>query len=149
MVTIIKRKNAYHYLVYHSGRGRHERYLGRNIPADIESIKQKFEEGMYHKENIPLLERIAEGYSRHAATVDKKITGLEHYEFKIHHIYSTQRIEGGTMTLGQTRNLLRYRLSPPNTPMEHVTEAEQMEKMFDEMLAAKPNVSKDLILRWH
>ena len=53
------------------------------------------------------------------------------------------------MTLGQTRNLLEYNLSPKNVALEHILEAVQMEKIFDEMLVKKPDITKCLILRWH
>lgn len=152
MVSVVRRKKGsghYYYLVYHSGKNQYERYLGRSVPAEIDSVKKKFEEEMYLKENIPLLEIIRGRYSRHVAAADKKIIRSENHWFKINHIYSTQRIEGSTMTLGQTRNLLEYNLSPKNTALEHIVEATQMEKIFDEMLATKPAITKRLILRWH
>ena len=152
MVSVVRRRKGgghYYYMVYHSGKNQYERYLGRSVPAEIDSVKKKFEDAMYKKENVPLLEAIRDGYSRHVATMDKKIIQSENHGFKIHHIYSTQRIEGSTMTLGQTRNLLEYNLSPKDTAPEHIIEAMQMEKIFDELLAVKPDITKRLILRWH
>ena len=152
MVSVIRRKKGnghYYYLVYHSGKNQYERYLGRCIPAEIDSVKKTFEEEMYLKENTPLLEMIRDSYSRHVAVADKKIIRSENHWFKISHIYSTQRIEGSTMTLGQTRNLLEYNMSPKDTALEHIIEATQMEKIFDEMLVTKTDITKRLILRWH
>ena len=80
---------------------------------------------------------------------NKKILDSELLGFKINHIYSTQRIEGSTMTLGQTRTLLEERLSPKNTATEHIIEAEQANKIFDEMLITGKDISKNLILSWH
>lgn len=152
MVSIIKRKNGnkhYYYLVYHSSKTLHERYLGKQIPKNIGSIKLGFEEEMFVKENIPLLEEIRDNYSKRIITVDPKIIQSENHEFKIHHIYSTQRIEGSTMTYGQTKKLLEYNLSPKDTATEHIIEAEQIEKIFDELLVVKSDISKKLILDWH
>jgi len=152
MVSVVRRRKGgghYYYLVYHSGKNRHERYLGMRVPAEIDSVKRKFEWDMYKKENAALLEAIHARYSGHVTDTDKKIIRSENHGFKIHHIYSTQRIEGSTMTLGQTRNLLEYNMSPKDTAPEHVIEAMQMEKVFDEMLSAKQDVTKQLVLRWH
>ncbi len=152
MVSIIKRKignEYYYYLIYHSGKTLHERYLGKQIPKNIGSIKLGFEEEMFAKENIPLLEEIRDNYSKRIIAVDPKIIQSENHEFKIHHIYSTQRIEGSTMTYGQTKKLLEYNLSPKDTATEHIIEVKQIEKIFDELLVIKSDISKKLILDWH
>ena len=152
MVSIVMRRKKsghYYYMIYNSGKNRHERYLGRYVPADVESLKKEFEEEMYKMETVPLLESICGAYLQRVDDADKKIIQSENHEFKIHHIYSTQRIEGSTMTLGQTRNLLEYNLSPKDTAPEHIIEAIQLEAIFDEMLDAKSDITKRLILRWH
>lgn len=82
--------------------------------------KKKFEEKRYLKENTPLLEAIRDKYSEHVATADKKIIHAENHGFKIAHIYSTQRIEGSPITLGQTRNLPEYNLLPKGIELEHL-----------------------------
>lgn len=153
MVSIIKRKkgnNTYYYLAHNSGKRQHERYLGKQIPQDLELISQKFEDKVFSKENVPLLEDIKRNYSEFICTADPKIIKSEHYGFKINHIYSTQRIEGSTMTYNQTRKLLEYNLSPKDTLTEHIIEAQQMLKIFDELLISKDDdISKKLILNWH
>lgn len=152
MVSIIKRKKGnghYYYMTYHSGKNQYERYLGKHIPKGIDTVKKEFDEQMYQKETVPLLEKIHFEYARQMDITDKKIIQSENHEFKIHHIYSTQKIEGSTMTLGQTKNLLEYDLSPKDTATEHIIEAKQMEKIFDELLVTKMDISKKLILRWH
>ena len=151
MVSIVKRKkgNEYYYLIYHSSKTLHERYLGKQIPKNIDSIKLEFEEKMFTKENIPLLEKIRDNHSKHIIKADQKIIQSENHEFKIYHIYSTQRIEGSTMTYGQTKKLLEYNLSPKDTATEHIIEAKQMEEIFDDLLVTKSDISKKLILHWH
>ena len=152
MVSIISRKKGnenYYYLIHNSGKKQHERYLGKIIPQNIDSIKIKLEDEIFKKENIPSLEKIHDNYSKHIIKADPKIIQSENHEFKIHHIYSTQRIEGSTMTFGQTKKLLEYNLSPKDTATEHIVEAEQMEKIFNDLLVTKLNISKKLIIDWH
>ena len=71
-----------------------------------------------------------------------------HHGFKIAHTHSTQRTEGSTMTLAQTRNLLEEKLSPKNISTQDIIEAEQT-TIFDDLLVTDRDVSKKLILGWH
>ncbi len=151
MATVTTRRkgnNKYHYLTHKSSTRQYERYLGKRIPDNIEELKREFEEDVFLKEKTSLLEEIRERYSRYIDKSDPKIIDSENRDFKVIHIYSTQRIEGSTMTHGQTKKLLEYKMSPKDTATEHIIEAEQLEEIFDELLA-NPNISKELILNWH
>ena len=54
------------------------------------------------------------------------------------------------MTLGQTKKLLEQKLSPKNTSVDDIIEAEQIAIIFDQMLNHKNNeISEKLILLWH
>ncbi len=152
MVSVTKRikgNGEYYYLIHKTSVKQYEKYLGKEITQNIEQQKNEFEEEILKKEKNPLLEKIKKNYSKHITKADPKIIQSENHEFKIHHIYSTQRIEGSTMTYGQTKKLLEYNLSPKDTATEHIIEAEQMEKIFDELLVTKSDISKKTILNWH
>ena len=152
MVNLTTRKRegkTEYYLKYSSTGKSKEKYLGIKKPHNIEEIKKEFEEEAYREDKISSLEIIKKNYLKRKKTVDKKILDGELHGFKINHIYSTQKIEGSTMTLGQTRTLLEEKLSPKNTATEHIIEAEQADKIFSEMLITKKDISKNLILSWH
>ncbi|MBN4046087.1 Fic family protein [Nitrosarchaeum koreense] len=152
MVSVVKRKRedkTEYYLVYSSRGQSKEKFLGTSEPENIDNIKKEYEEISYREDKIPSLEKIKKNYSKHNETMDKKILDAENHGFKITHTYSTQRIEGSTMTLGQTRKLLEQKLSPKDTSTEDIIEAEQLAEIFDEMLSFSNDVSKKLILNWH
>jgi Fic family protein len=152
MVSITQRKKGkqnYHYLIHKTTIRQYEKYLGKVIPENIEQIKKEFEEEIFRKEKIPLLEEIKKNYFSHTKTVDPKILKSEYHGFKITHTYSTQRIEGSTMTLGQTKRLLEHNLSSKDTSTEDIIEAEQIAIIFDEMLNYKDDITQKLILLWH
>jgi len=153
MVSVTQRKKGrqgyYYYLTHKTTVRQYEKYLGKAVPENIEAVKKEFEEGIFRKEKLPLIERVRKGYMHHTRSTDPKILKSEHHGFKITYTYSTQRIEGSTMTLGQTKRLLEHRLSPKDTATEDIIEAEQIAAIFDEMLTAKKDISQDLILRWH
>lgn len=81
--------------------------------------------------------------------VDKKILKNEHHGFKIIHTYTTQKIEGSTMTLGQIHNLLENGLSPKDTSLEDIIEAQQLAEIFDQLLVTNDDITKKLILDCH
>lgn len=152
MVNLTTRKRegkTEYYLKYSSTGKSKEKYLGIKKPHNIEEIKKEFEEEAYREDKKPSLEIIKKNYLKRNKITNKKILDNELLGFKINHIYSTQRIEGSTMTLGQTRTLLEEKLSPKNTATEHIVEAEQANKIFDEMLITGKDISKNLILSWH
>lgn len=152
MASVITRKRSgktLYYLKYSSRTNPKEEYIGTEIPKDIEEKKISFEENCYREEKNPLLEKIKKNYKTYQKTTHKKILENETHAFKIIHTYSTQKIEGSTMTMGQTRNLLENNLSPKDTSVKDIIEAQELARLFDKMLASKEDITPKLILNWH
>ena len=149
-LTTRKREGKVEYYLKYSSTGKSkEKYLGTKKPQNLEDLKKEFEEQAYRKDKTPFLETIKKNYSKRNKTIDPKILDAEYHGFKVNHTYSTQRIEGSTMTLGQTRILLEDNLSPKDTSTENIIEAEQIAKIFEEILKTDKGISKKLILDWH
>ena len=152
MVSITKRKRkgkTEYYLKYASTGKSKEKYLGTSKPKNLEKLKRQFEEQAYCEDKKILIELIQKNYSKRNQDIDRKILENEYQGFKINHTYSTQKIEGSTMTLGQTRGLLESGLSPPNTSIKDIVEAEQLAQIFEDMLVTPKDITKRLILFWH
>ena len=153
MVSLVKRKDKgqiRYYLKYSSRENPRQKYLGTKIPKDVDQKITDFELQCYREDKGVSLQKIYENYSKHTRTADRKIVASENHGFKITHTYSTQKIEGSTMTLGQTRKLLETGLSPKDTSLEDIVEAQQLAELFDTMLATdKKNINQKLILNWH
>ena len=152
MTSIITRKRSgrtLYYLKYSSRINPKEEYIGTEIPKDIEEKKILFEENCYREEKNPLLETIKKNYKNYQKSTHKKILENETHAFKIIHTYSTQKIEGSTMTIGQTRNLLENNLSPRDTSVKDIIEAQELARLFDKMLESKEDITPKLILNWH
>ena len=153
MVSLVKRQEKgqiRYYLKYSSRENPQQKYLGTKIPKDIDQRITDFELQCYREDKEISLQKVCENYSKHTRTADKKIITGENLGFKIIHTYSTQKIEGSTMTLGQTRKLLETGLSPKDTSLEDIAEAQQLAELFDEMLATdKEDINQKLILNWH
>lgn len=152
MVSVIAKQRSgktLYYLKYSSRINSKEEYLGTDIPKDIEEKKIIFEENCYREEKNPQLEKIKKNYKNYQKTTHKKILENETHTFKIIHTYSTQKIEGSTMTMGQTRNLLENNLSPKDTSVKDIIEAQELARLFDKMLTSEENITPKLILNWH
>lgn len=152
MTSLIKRKEKgqiRYYLKYSSRENPQQKYLGTKIPKDVDQQIIDFELKCYREDKGTILQKIHQNYSKHTKTADKKIIENENHGFKITHTYSTQKIEGSTMTLGQTRKLLETGLSPKDTSLEDIIESQQFAELFDEILVANKDISQKLMLHWH
>ena len=63
--------------------------------------------------------------------------------------YNTNRIEGSTLSLKETADLLQQHITPRNKPLQDVKEAESHKKVFYEMLGHKKDLSLSTVLYWH
>ncbi len=156
MVFINKKliKNKDYYYLEHSIKidGRiikKEKYLGKNIPKNIEELKKQFLSEIYQDRWYPLLEKIKKNHSKELRKTPKTAKDKNIKAFSIRFTYDTQRIEGSTLTLRETANLLENGITPKAKPISDVKEAEAHEKIFYEMLKYKKDLSLQIVLFWH
>jgi Fic family protein len=154
MVAIIRRKKGkqtYYYLKHSVRKNNRQKeiYLGKTIPDNIDEIKRNFLLEFYREEWLPNLERIREGYRKERKRLPKDAIDREMEAFSISFTYNTQRIEGSTLTLKETADLLAEGIAPSNKPMRDVKEAEAHQRLFFEMLKYKPDLSLETVSQWH
>ena len=156
MVVVRKRKigNEEFFYLEHSVRikgkvEKKEKYLGKVIPKDIERIKQEFFHDLFKEKWFSQLDalkkKFSTEYKKLPQTAKKKY--IEHFMIKF--TYDTNRIEGSTLTLKDTANLLRDGITPTNKPVRDVKEAESHRKLFYTMLDYKKDLSLNTVLHWH
>lgn len=154
MVNIVKRKKGnddYYYLRHNIRRGKKEReiYIGKKIPKNIEELKQKFLLEFYREEWIPITKEIHKNFQKERKRMPKDIIKKELKNFAIKFIYNTQKIEGSTLTLKETADLLENGKTPANKPISDAKEAENHQKLFFELLKFKKDLSLEVMLSWH
>lgn len=156
MVIVKKRilKNQTYYYLEHSIRkGRQvqkkEIYLGRKIPYDIEKIKKRFLDDIYREKWYHDLDRIKAKFSKEQRSISKSIKEKEMQNFAIRFTYDTQRIEGSTLTLRETADLLERGITPKGKPIRDAKEAEAHRDLFYEILKLKKELSFQILLDWH
>lgn len=147
----IVKKGKYYYLK-HSTRedGKvitREKYLGLEIPKDINKVKQelrnKSKKSLYAK-----LDSIKDNFQKEWKRTPESAKKREKEEIAIAFTYNTNAIEGSTITLAETRELLVDRIAP-NRPIRDIKETEAHFKVFLGMLEKKEKLSRILLLKWH
>jgi len=153
-MRILKRKKGegeYYYL-QHSFRKAtkittKEIYLGKEIPKDINKIKNEFKK-KFQKELYKKLEKIKDNFQKEWKRLPKSAKEREKEEIAIAFTYNTNAIEGSTITLEEVREIIQKKISP-NKSLRDVKETEFHSKVFLKMLEEKEKITKELLLRWH
>jgi len=148
-----KGKKYYFYLVhsYRDGKSikKKQLYLGDSIPKDIDIQKKKFIQEFYKEKFFNNLNKIKENFNAEYKPMPKSAKEKSKENFAIKFTYNTQRIEGSTLTLKETANLLENGISPCSKPLIDAKEAEAHKKVFFEILDYEKNMSLQTILKWH
>lgn len=157
MASIKKRitKNGliYYYLVHSIRKGNNkiekkEIYLGKEIPKHIDELKIKLLRESY-KELYDSIELIKKNYNKEIQNTPKSIKEKTLELFVTRFTYDTQRIEGSTLSLRDTANLLEKGITPKDKPIEDIKEAENHKRLFYKILEYNKDLSYSLILEWH
>lgn len=156
MVSITKRMvkgNPYFYLEHSIRRGskvlKKQKYLGKKIPKDIDVLKKQFIFEVYCKDWFKEFENIKNNYSKELQLMPPSAKKKYLESFLIKFTYNTQRIEGSTLTLKETANLIERGITPKEKPLADVKEAEAHKKAFFEMINIKKSMSLNTVLFWH
>ena len=125
------------------------KYLGSELPKGIEQIKEKFMHELfleiYNKSLETIKKKFSLDFSKYPRTA--KVQYIE--SFMIKFTYNTNRIEGSTLSLKETADLLQQHITPRNKPLQDVKEAEAHKKVFYEVLNHTKGLTLAAILYWH
>lgn len=150
----IKRgKKKYYYLV-HSFRvgkkvSKKQIYLGDSIPENIMEKKNKFIQEFYKEKFLKDLDKIKRNFFKEYNFLPESAKEKSRENFAIKFTYNTQRIEGSTLTLKETANLLEHGITPSSKSVRDVKEAEAHKKVFFEMIDYEKELNFGIVLKWH
>jgi len=149
-MSIVK-KGDYYYFKHSYREGRKvitvEKYLGKEIPKDIERIKQGLKMESRHL-LYKKLKKIRDDFQKEWKRCPESAKRRENEEIAIAFTYNTNAIEGSTITLEETREILVDKTAP-NKSLKDIRETEAHFKVFLKMLETKENISEKLLLNWH
>ncbi len=148
-----KGKKEYFYLVhsYRDGKAvkKKQIYLGGSMPKDIEEQKKKFIREFYTEKFLNKINKINKNFNAEYRSMPKSAKEKSKENFAIKFTYNSQKIEGSTLTLKETANLLENGISPSSKPLRDAKEAEAHKKVFFDMLNYEKNMNLQAVLKWH
>src|SRR3989344_7571704 len=121
-----KGKKEYYYLEHSIRKGnkiiKKEKYLGISIPKDIDKIKEEFTKelklDLYKK-----LEKIKKHFQEEWRRLPESVKEKELENISIAFTYNTNAIEGSTITLEETKEIIHDKTAP-NKPLREIMETE-------------------------
>ena len=154
IIKKIKKEKSNYYVLAHNYREGNKvktlsTYLGKEKPNNEEELKRKFMQEFYKKRFLKDLDKIKKNFNREYESFPKSAKEKSKENFAVKFTYNTQRIEGSTLTLKETANLLEEGITPSFKPLRDVKEAETHKKVFFMMLENEKNLNRQIILEWH
>jgi Fic family protein len=156
MVNVKKRRvsGKYYYYLEHSIRKEGKvvnktLYLGDKIPENINKLKKEFMIELSKERWFSDFEKIKTEYQKERRIMPPSARTKEKQTFAVKFTYNTQKIEGSSLTLKETANLLEKGITPKEKPIDDVLEAEAHKEVFFEMLNYKKDLSLQIVLFWH
>jgi Fic family protein len=156
MVSVKKKiinGNTYYYLEQSFRKNgtikKKEKYLGPTLPKNIEKIKEEFQKEFYQETWFNRFDIIKEQFIKEKRNIPLSLEKKQTEQFATTFTYHTNRIEGSTITLRETADLLERGISPSQRPIEDIKETEAHKKVFTDMLAYKKEIALPTVLYWH
>ncbi len=153
-MRVFKRKKGnklYFYLQYSFRRKNKvitkEIYLGKKIPKNIEEIKLNLVKE-YKKEIYQKLDKIKYNFQNEWHKIPDSVKQKELEELAIAFTYNTNAIEGSTITLEETREIIKEKIAP-NKSLNDIKEIESHAKVFLDILKQNKKITNNLLLEWH
>jgi Fic family protein len=151
IVTKKKGNKTYFYLKHSTRKGSKvitkEKYLGTEIPPNIDKLIKRFRKET-QKDINQKLELIKNNFQSEWKRIPESARKKELEEISIAFTYNTNAIEGSTITLQETREIIHDKISP-NKSLRDVRETEAHSQVFLEMLNKKAEITNNVLLNWH
>ena len=126
-----------------------EKFIGQVLPKDIAELKRQFSRSVRAGLVHPRLDEIKKGFAAEERSLPASVREKTHQAFTVRFTYDTNRIEGSTLSLRETADLLDRGITPPKRPLSDVLEAEAHQYVFRKMLRTNNPLSLQLVLSWH
>jgi Fic family protein len=156
MVSVKKKNmhgNTYYYLQHSFRRNgkidKKEKYLGIALPKNIDQVKEEFLREFYQETWFNRFDTIKEQLIQEKRNTPQSLEKKQTEQFATSFTYNTNRMEGSTITLRETADLLERGISPSRRPLEDIKETEAHKAAFYDMLKYNKELSVSTVLHWH
>ena len=150
-MNVVKYENYYylsHSFRFNNKVVHRQKYLGKEVPVNLEELKEAFllecmQESIFKKLNAIRKNFISE-WKKYPESIKKEML----IDLSISFTYNTNAIEGSTITLHETEEIIRRKIAP-NKPIRDVQETINHSRVFFKAISEKSELSNELLLRWH
>jgi len=149
-MEIKKRKNFYYLAHSFRKQGKvvtREKYLGKEIPENIEELKEAFLRKCMQEDLFKKIKRIKENFQKEWKKYPESVKKKALIDLSVEFTYNSNAIEGSTITLDETEDLIKRRISPHKS-LNDVQETINHSRVFLESLNEK-KISLSILLKWH
>lgn len=150
-MEIMKRGNFYYLTYSFRKRGKvvnRKKYLGLEIPKNIEAIKQQFLEQCFKEDLFIKLKKIKNAYAQEWKRLPESIKKQRLIDFSIDFTYNSNAIEGSKITKEETENIIVRKIAP-NKSLSDVQETINHSHVFFETIQEKKQLSESILKEWH
>jgi Fic family protein len=146
-------KREYYYLVQTyrwAGRLRKKQvYLGTSAPGDLRPFRSRLQQAIWNETWFGQFDGIRERYQRRQRSLPSSVESKEREDFVVEFTYDTNRIEGSTLSLEDTRRLLSRDIAPAGKPLTDTLETLKHAALLRRLIQGPEPVDFPHILRWH
>lgn len=150
---INKGKKEYFYLVhsYREGKAvkKKQVYLGDFVPKDLNGKKKEFMQDFYKERFLTDIDEIRKNFNKQLSRIPESAREKQKEHFAIKFTYNSQRIEGSTLSLKDTADLLERGITPSSKPIRDVKEAESHKSLFENMMIYNKDLNLQIVLFWN
>lgn len=150
-MDIIKRNEYYYLGNSFRKKGKityREKYIGKQIPKNIDEIKEAFLRKCLAEDAFKKLDLIKKNFRKewkhYPESIKKKIL----IDLSINMTYNTNAIEGSKITKEETEDIIKRKISP-NKPIDDVKETINNSKIFFKIIQERKELNLKMILEWH
>jgi Fic family protein len=126
-----------------------EVYLGTSVPHDLATLQKALDRAIWQETWFRRFDSIKAAYLARLKGLPKSVREEEIEDFVVEFTYDTNRIEGSTLSLEDTRLLLERGITPSSKPIRDVQETQLHAKLLRRLISRPEPVDLPHLLRWH
>ncbi len=124
-------------------------YLGTSIPKDLATARHTLEEAIWKATWFARFDSIRAAYQKRLDGLPQSVREKETEDFVLQFTYDTNRIEGSTLSLNDTRLLLERGITSTSRPLNDTLEAKKHAQLVQRLIRQPEVIDLAHLLRWH
>lgn len=151
--TVKRGSRTYRYLVqsyrWNGVARKKQLYLGTSLPKDLASSQLALERAIWKETWFAQFDAIQAAYQKRLTRLPPSVREKESEDFALEFTYDTNRIEGSTLSLEDTRRLLERGITPAAKPLKDIVETQKHAALVRRLIRRPEPIDLSRLLSWH